>query len=90
MRLRTTSTQRTYRYVRLSLIGATVLLAVAIAIESVTVGVPASVSASYYTSAGPAFVGSLTAVALALVALSGRSVEPVSYTHLTLPTIYPV
>ncbi|MDQ1121576.1 hypothetical protein [Microbacterium trichothecenolyticum] len=75
MRLRTTSTQRTYRYVRLSLIGATVLLAVAVAIDSVTGGVPASLSASYYTSAGPAFVGSLMAVALALVALSGRSVE---------------
>ena len=75
MRLRTTSTQRTYRYVRLSIIGATALLAVSVALQMATGGVLPSLSAAYYTPAGPLFVGSLCAVALALFVLSGRSVE---------------
>lgn len=75
MRIRTTSTQRTYRYVRLAIIGATVFLAVGVGIELVAGGALPSVSASYYTAAGPVFVGALTAIALALLALSGRSVE---------------
>lgn len=75
MRIRTTSTQRTYRYVRLALVAATVFLGIALAVESVAGGVPPSVSAAYYTPAGPVFVGSLSAVALALLALSGRSLE---------------
>ena len=33
MRIRTTSTQRTYRYVRLAIIGATVFLAIGVALE---------------------------------------------------------
>lgn len=75
MRLRTTSTQRTYRYVRLSIIGATALLGVSVALQMATGGVLPSLSAAYYTPAGPLFVGSLCAVALALFVLSGRSVE---------------
>lgn len=75
MRIRTTSTQRTYRYVRLAVIAATVFLATAIGIHLMGGGVLNSISASYYTSAGPAFVGALSAIALALLALSGRSVE---------------
>ncbi|SDP32541.1 hypothetical protein SAMN04487788_3044 [Microbacterium testaceum StLB037] len=75
MRIRTTSTQRTYRYVRLGLIGATALLAIGVGLELPSgEGLP-SVSAAYYTPAGPIFVGSLTAIALALLALSGRSLE---------------
>lgn len=75
MRIRTTSTQRTYRYVRLAIVGATVFLAVGVVIELVGRGVLPSVSAAYYTPAGPVFVGALSAIALALLALSGRSVE---------------
>ncbi|MBM3717016.1 MAG: hypothetical protein FJW64_15045 [Actinobacteria bacterium] len=75
MRLRTTSTQRTYRYVRLVLVGASMLLAVSVAVQSVVGGPLSSLSAAYYTPAGPVFVGSLFAVAAALVALSGRSLE---------------
>ncbi|WP_150958911.1 hypothetical protein [Microbacterium testaceum] len=75
MRIRTTSTQRTYRYVRLALIGATVFLAVGVGIELARGDGLLSVSASYYTPAGPVFVGALSAIALALLALSGRSLE---------------
>ncbi|MDQ1136400.1 preprotein translocase subunit SecG [Microbacterium sp. SORGH_AS 1204] len=75
MRVRTTSTQRTYRYVRLALIGATVLVGVAVGIELVAGASLPSISAAYYGPAGPVFVGGLTAIALALLALSGRSVE---------------
>lgn len=75
MRIRTTSTQRTYRYVRLALIAATLFLAVGVGIELATGGSLPSVSAAYYTPAGPVFTGSLCAIALALLALSGRSLE---------------
>jgi len=75
MRIRTTSTQRTYRYVRLALIGATVFLAVGVGLELASGDGLLSVSAAYYTPAGPVFTGALSAVALALLALSGRSLE---------------
>lgn len=75
MRIRTTSTQRTYRYVRLALVGATVFLAIAVGMEVAAGSSLPSISAAYYGPAGPAFVGGLTAIALALLALSGRSLE---------------
>lgn len=75
MRIRTTSTQRTYRYVRLALIGATVFLAIGVGLELARGDGLPSVSATYYTPAGPVFVGALSATALALLALSGRSLE---------------
>jgi len=75
MRIRTTSTHRTYRYVRLSIVGATLVLAVSLAIELATGGMLSSVSAAFYTPAGHVFVGSLCAISLALLVLSGRSVE---------------
>ncbi|MFG6474968.1 hypothetical protein ACFXP7_01110 [Microbacterium sp. P06] len=75
MRLRSTSTQRTYRYVRLSLVGVIAFLAVSLTVEIVTGGPLASVSAAFYTPARDVLVGSLCAVALALLVLSGRSVE---------------
>ncbi|MDF2666595.1 MAG: periplasmic serine protease [Microbacterium sp.] len=75
MRLRTTSTQRTYRYVRLSIVGATLVLAVSIGLEVARAGVLPSISAAFYTPAGNLFVGSLCAIALALLVLSGRSIE---------------
>lgn len=75
MQLRTTSTQRTYRYVRLSIVGVVLLLAVSITAQVAWGGPLGSVSAAYYTPARNVFVGSLCAVALAMLALSGRSVE---------------
>lgn len=75
MRIRTTSTQRTYRYVRLTILAATLLLAVAVAVEQITGGPLPSLSAAYYTPAGPMFVAGLFVVAAAFAALSGRSVE---------------
>lgn len=75
MRIRTTSTQRTYRYVRLSIVGATAVLAVSLALQIASAGELTSVSAAFYTPAGTLFVGSLCAVSLALLVLSGRSIE---------------
>lgn len=77
MRVRTTSTQRTYRYVRLSLVGVIVFLGVGVAVQIATGGPLASVSAAFYTPARDVFVGALCAVSLALLALSGRSIEQV-------------
>ena len=65
MRIRTTSTQRTYRYVRLTILAATLLLAVAVAVEEITGGPLPSLSAAYYTPAGPMFVAGLCVVAAA-------------------------
>lgn len=75
MRLSSTSTQRTYRYLRLAIVGAVVVLAIAVAQVLVVTGRLTSISAAFYTPARSVFVGALFAVALALVALSGRSVE---------------
>ncbi|MDF2046671.1 hypothetical protein [Microbacterium sp. Kw_RZR3] len=75
MRIRTTSTQRTYRYVRLSIVAATLVLAVSVGLEVARAGVLSSISAAFYTPAGHLFVGSLCAIALALLVLSGRSIE---------------
>ncbi|KTS13496.1 hypothetical protein [Microbacterium testaceum] len=75
MRIRTTSTQRTYRYVRLSIVAATLVLAVSVGLEVARAGVLPSISAAFYTPAGDLFVGSLCAIALALLVLSGRSIE---------------
>ena len=75
MRIRTTSTQRTYRYVRLTILAATLLLAVAVGVRAAVDGPLPSLSAAYYTPAGPMFVAALFVVAAAFVALSGHSVE---------------
>ncbi|MDQ1127957.1 hypothetical protein [Microbacterium sp. SORGH_AS_0888] len=75
MRLRTTSPERTYRYLRLGIVGVVLLLGVSLAVQSMTGGPLGSVSAAYYTPARDVFVGCLCAVSLALLALSGRSVE---------------
>jgi hypothetical protein len=77
MRMRTTSTHRTYRYVRLSLVGVILFLAVGVGTQIFSGGVLVSVSAAFYTPARDVFVGALCAVSLALLALSGRSVEQV-------------
>lgn len=73
-----TSLERTYRYLRLSLVGIVVLIAVSLAVEWMTEGPLGSVSAAYYTPAGPVFIGGVFAVALALLVLSGHSFGQVS------------
>lgn len=75
VQLASTATQRTYRYVRLSILGTVLLLTVSLVAVSIDVGPIASISAVYYTPGRTVFVGALFAVALALVALSGRSIE---------------
>lgn len=77
MRLSSTSTQRTYRYVRLAIVGAVLLLLASLVVVLVTDGPVSSLSALFYTPGRGVFVGVLFAVALALVALSGHSVEQV-------------
>ena len=74
----TTSLERTYRYLRLSLVGIVVLISVSLAVQWMSDGPLGSVSAAYYTPAGPVFVGGIFAVALALLVLSGHSFGQVS------------
>jgi len=64
--------QRTYRYLRIGVVGSVVLLCVAVLVAMAQVGVLPSISAYYYSPARDGFVGALIAVALALLALSGR------------------
>ncbi|MFE7843902.1 hypothetical protein ACFUTX_01755 [Microbacterium sp. NPDC057407] len=70
-----TSVQRTYRYLRLAVAGTVVVIFVAIALASASTGWLTSVSDYYYTPARNAFVGALIAVAVSLLALSGRGAE---------------
>lgn len=77
MRLKSTSTQRTYRYLRLSLIGAALALGIAVIEVLVSVGPVPSISATFYTPARGVFVGALFAISLAFIALSGHSWEQV-------------
>lgn len=77
MRLKSTSSQRTYRYVRLALVGAALTLGVAVVQVLATIGPVSSISATYYTPARNVFVGVMFAISLALVALSGHSLEQV-------------
>jgi hypothetical protein len=70
-----TSTQRTYRYVRLAIVGAVVLMLVSLAAVSFANGPVTSLSALFYTPGRSVFVGSLFAISLALIALSGHSLE---------------
>lgn len=66
---------RTYRYVRVSLLAAVLLLATGI-VRQLAIGEPLrSISAAYYTPLRSVFVGALFAVSLALVALAGRSLR---------------
>lgn len=89
MQVASTSTERTYRYVRLSLVGAVVLLFVAIALTASMHGSLGSVSAAYFTPARDVFVGSVFAISLALLSLSGRSLSQalLDYAALVAPLI---
>ncbi|MEN2740200.1 hypothetical protein ABCS02_20580 [Microbacterium sp. X-17] len=84
MRLHNTATERTYRYVRLSIVGAVVLLGVGIAVATWVDGPLGSVSATYYSSAHDVFVGSIFAIAISLVALSGDSLEQVLLDYMAI------
>jgi hypothetical protein len=77
MRLSSTSTERTYRYVRISIVGAVVAMGVALVAVLLGDGPVTSLSALFYTSGRTVFTGALFAIALALLALSGHSVEQV-------------
>lgn len=89
MQVATTSTQRTYRYVRLSLVSMVLILFVAISLAALTYGSLGSVSAAYFTPARDVFVGSVFAISLALLALSGRSLSQalLDYAALLAPLI---
>lgn len=65
--------RRTYRYVRLSLVGAVLALFVAVLLTSISDGgLRPSISAYYYSPARDVLVGVLVGSALALVAIRGR------------------
>jgi len=70
-----TSPQRTYRYLRLAVAGTVVVIFVSMAIAAMSVGWLTTVSDYFYTPARNAFVGALIAVAVGLLALSGRGLE---------------
>ncbi|SDG33299.1 hypothetical protein [Microbacterium pygmaeum] len=70
-----TSLQRTYRYLRISIAATVVAIFVSVAVAAASVGWLTSVSDYFYTPARNVFVGSLIAVSLALFALSGRGLE---------------
>jgi hypothetical protein len=64
----------TYRYLRISMVGAVALLAVSIAIERSQVGCwQTSVSAYYYTPVKAIFVGVLMAIGLCLIVIKGST-----------------
>jgi hypothetical protein len=63
----------TYRYLRIAMVGAVVLLAASIAIERSKINCwQTSISAYYYTPVRAIFVGTMIAVALALIAYKGK------------------
>ncbi|HEX6231608.1 MAG TPA: hypothetical protein VFZ63_00630 [Jiangellaceae bacterium] len=65
---------KTYRYLRLGMIGAVVLLAASIVIERSKVDCwQTSISAYYYTPVRAIFVGTMMAVGLTLIVYKGRS-----------------
>lgn len=70
-----TSPQRTYRYLRLAVAGTVAVIFVSMGIAATSVGWLTTVSDYFYTPARDAFVGALIAVAVALLALSGRGLE---------------
>jgi hypothetical protein len=73
--VRTTSTQRTYRYLRLAISGTVVVIFVAIAASIPRAGLLPSLSHYYYTPARMLFVAALITVSVCFLALSGRGVE---------------
>lgn len=72
-----TTPQRTYQYLRITLVVAVAVIFVSVAIAIPIVGLLPSISHYFYTPARNGFVGALAAASLALFALSGRRVEAV-------------
>lgn len=74
--VRASAAVRTYRYLRLSLVGLVLLLLLAVWLERLSgLGVNrhlGSISAYYYTPARSVFVGALVAIGISLVAIVGR------------------
>nr|WP_315267550.1 hypothetical protein [Microbacterium lemovicicum] len=70
-----TSPERTYRYLRLGVVGTVVVIFVAVSVAAGRVGWLTALSDYYYTPARNAFVGALVAVSLALLVLSGRGAD---------------
>ena len=66
--------QTTYRYVRAALLALLLALAISVAAETVRSGWQTSLSAYYYTAAGPVFIAVLAAVGVCLIALRGFTV----------------
>jgi hypothetical protein len=68
-------TRKTYRYLRVAVVGMAVLLGVSVGLEialGTDEGILDSISAYYYTPVRGVFVGALLAVGLGLVAIKGR------------------
>ncbi|MBB2894726.1 hypothetical protein [Flexivirga oryzae] len=61
----------TYRYLRSCLLALLLALTVSVVVETVRGGWQTSISAYYYTPAGPVFIGVLSSVGVCLVALHG-------------------
>lgn len=70
-----TSTLRTYRYLRLSIVASVLFLGAALGWYLATVGPLESISASYYTPVRTVLSGTLLAVSLGLVGLSGKGLR---------------
>jgi hypothetical protein len=65
---------KTYRYLRIGMVGAVLLLAASVALEWAKANcLQTSISAYYYTPARTIFVGGLLAIGLALLAVKGRT-----------------
>lgn len=70
-----TSTQRTYRYLRVAIAGSVVAVFASVLTAMPVVGLLPSLSHYYYTPARTIFVGAVIAVAVGFFALSGRGPE---------------
>ena len=69
------SATRTYRYIRVGLVGTMAVIAAAVAVEIAGGHILPSISAYYYTGARSPFVGGLFAASLALMAIAGSGFE---------------
>jgi hypothetical protein len=68
--------QKTYRYLRIGMIGAAVMLAVSVMVERLAAQCwQDSISGYYYTPVRAVFVGTLLAVGLALIVIKGEGLE---------------
>ena len=72
----TTSLQRTYRYLRLAIAGAVVVVFTAVLVAMPAVGLLPSLSHDYYTPANTMFVGALMAVSVCFSRKIGSSRSP--------------